>query len=149
MKYVFDTDNCKRYRFPTHINDIVIDRAESRASEVFMVIVEPGKAVHFHSHDDYEQIFHIIEGEGVLVVGPDKKEYEVRPGQVVRIPIGTIHSIRPKGDTLIRYLSIDCFFGPRKSAEPTWEDHVLAMCQEQGWDFDRVAEYKKKPPRSA
>jgi hypothetical protein len=34
MKYVFDTDNLKRYVFPTHINDIVVDRKDASTSEV-------------------------------------------------------------------------------------------------------------------
>jgi hypothetical protein len=32
MNYVFDTTAGKRYRFPTHLNDLVIDRAEACAS---------------------------------------------------------------------------------------------------------------------
>jgi mannose-6-phosphate isomerase-like protein (cupin superfamily) len=139
MKYVFETAQCKRYQFPTHINDIVIDRTESTTSEVFVVIVEPGKAVHFHAHDDYEQIFYIIEGEGVLVIGPDKKEYPVKPTQVVRIPMKTIHSIHPKGNVPVRYLSIDCFGSERKSEEPTWDAHVKVICREQGYDYNKVA----------
>jgi hypothetical protein len=35
--YVFPTENLLRYKFPTHINDLVMDRSEAQFSEVFMV----------------------------------------------------------------------------------------------------------------
>jgi|GEM_PF-6925024 len=44
-QFVFETTNLKRYQFPTHINDIIVDRAQASNSEVFMVYVEPGKSV--------------------------------------------------------------------------------------------------------
>lgn len=144
MNYVFNTRNAKRYEFPTHINEIVVDRAESGASEVFMVIVEPGKAVHAHRHDDCEQVMYVIEGRGALTVGADKKEHDVGPAQVVRIPAGTLHTVRAKGKKPIRYLCIDCFLRGARRSEPTWDDHVRAICRDKGYDFDRVAVHRKK-----
>ena len=85
-EYVFLTQHLKRYRFPTHINDIIIDRAQSTQSEVFMVVVEPEKAPPFHKHDDTEQVFYVIEGTGVLTIGEKKEQHTVKPGDVVRIP---------------------------------------------------------------
>jgi hypothetical protein len=36
------------------------------------------------------------------------------------------------------YLSIDCFTAGVPQDEPTWDAHVRAMCQLNGWDFDAV-----------
>ena len=94
MKYVFETGNLKRYSFPTHINDLVIDRADAATSEVFVVIVGPGKATHLHRHDDIEQIFYVVEGEGALFIGPDKKKFKMKPAQVVKIPPKTLHTVK-------------------------------------------------------
>jgi mannose-6-phosphate isomerase-like protein (cupin superfamily) len=138
MRYVFDTKECRRYRFPTHINEMVIDRKDCSMSEVFMVIVEPGKAVHRHKHDDMEQIFYVVEGEGILTIGEQKKQYAIKPAQVVRIPPGTIHTVRPKGRKPVKYLSIDCFCSPEKGGEPTWEKHVKSICREHGYRYENV-----------
>jgi mannose-6-phosphate isomerase-like protein (cupin superfamily) len=138
MRYVFDTKYCKRYRFPTHINDLVIDRKDCAVSEVIMVIVEPGRAVHQHKHDDMEQIFYIVEGEGVLTVGARKRRYAIKPTQVVRIPLGTLHTVRPIGRKAVKYISIDCLLSPKKECEPTWEKHVRAVCHEHGYRFKDV-----------
>ena len=139
QKYVFPTHNPIRYKFPTHINDLVMDRAEARFSEVFIVIIEPDKAPPVHKHDDTEQIFYIIQGEGTLFIGKESPDaIQVSLGDVVRIPVGAWHTIQAdKGDTL-KYLAIDCFGSIRNPDEPTWDSHVRVLCEEQGWDYESV-----------
>ena len=146
MRYVFDTKKSRRYRFPTYFNDLVLDRAESTVSEVFVVIIEPGKASHFHKHDDMEQIFYVVEGNGVLTVGERKRKYMIKPAHIVRIPPGTLHSVGPKGRNPIKYICIDCFLSPDKRKEPTWESHVKVICKEQGFRFEGVAGSGKRKP---
>ena len=140
MNYVFDTKNTKRYRFPTHINDLVMDRSEATSSEVFIVVLDPGEAPPLHQHDDTEQIFYVLEGEGRLRIGQVQQEYAVKPGNVVRIPPSTLHSIQCKGQNPLTYLAIDCFPGGRPNNEPTWDDHVKVVCSQQGWAYDQVVE---------
>ena len=140
MNYIFETKNRKRYVFPTHRNDIVIDRKDASASEAMLVIIEPGKATHVHKHDTFEQIFYILEGNGVLTIGADKnaKKFDVKPTQVVRIPPGTLHTVRTKGRKKLRYLNINSFCPGGKAAEPTWESHVKVMCRENGYRFKDI-----------
>lgn len=142
MKYVFSSKNSIRYSFPTHINELVMDRSESETSEVFFVIIEPKKGPPLHKHNDTEQIFYILEGEGVLEIG-EKGMYHhnsqtVFPGEVVRIPPRTMHRIHCQGNHSLKYLAIDCFVGEKPKAEPTWDSHVKVLCEEQGWEFSKV-----------
>lgn len=141
-QFVFSTDNLKRYKFPTHINDIIIDRAYSSYSEAFMVIIEPQKAPPFHKHDDTEQVFYMIEGTGVLTIGDNKDQYPVKPGDVVRIPVSTYHSIESDKERTLRYLRVDCF-GDRPAAEPTWDAHTRVLCETNGWDYSKVVSEPK------
>lgn len=141
MQFVFSTSNAKRYRFPTHINDLVVDRSQSQTSEVFVVILEPGEAPPLHKHDDTEQVFYVLEGEGILRIGAAQTEYAVGPNDVVRIPPATLHSIRCTGAKPLRYLAVDCFVAGRPPEdEPTWHDHAIVICREQGWDCEKVTE---------
>jgi mannose-6-phosphate isomerase-like protein (cupin superfamily) len=142
MQFVFPTSKTKRYRFPTHTNDLVMDHADSQTSEVFVVVLEPGKAPPLHKHDDTEQVFYILEGEGVLRIGSEQKEFAVRPTDVVRIPPTVLHSIRCAGQKPLRYLAIDCFTAGRPADEPTWDSHARVMCQQWGWDYEKVV----RPP---
>ena len=141
-QFVFSTEHLKRYKFPTHINDIIIDRVQSSFSEVFMVVIEPDKAPPFHKHDDTEQVFYVVEGTGVLTIGDKKEQYNVKPGDVVRIPVATFHSIRADKNNTLRYLCVDCF-GGGKPSEPTWDDHVKVLCRTNGWDYSKVVSEPK------
>lgn len=139
VKYVFDTRDVVRYRFPTHTNDLIMDRRDATASEAFFVILEPGEAPPLHVHPDVEQVFYILEGEGTMAVGADESEsVELRVGDFVRTPPGTPHAVRCTGSSRFVYLSIDCFAAGPPAAEPTWDSHVRTMCAEYGWDFDSV-----------
>ncbi|MCG3209529.1 MAG: hypothetical protein FOGNACKC_03156 [Anaerolineae bacterium] len=140
MKYVFSTQHVKRYRFPTHINDLVMDRSEATTSEVFVVVLAPGEAPPLHQHDDTEQIFYVLTGRGLLTIGQPAEQHPVAPGDVVRIPPATPHSIACEGDETLTYLAIDCFPAGRPHAEPTWDAHVQTVCRQNGWDFRQVVQ---------
>jgi mannose-6-phosphate isomerase-like protein (cupin superfamily) len=138
-QYVFDTRQVVRYRFPTHTNDVIMDRRDAAASEAFFVILEPGEAPPIHVHEDAEQVFYILEGAGELRIGQDAAEsHPLKVGDFVRTPPGTWHSVRCVGSVPFVYLSIDCFTAGPPDAEPTWDSHVRAMCALNGWDFDAV-----------
>ena len=81
------------------------------ASEAFFVILEPGEAPPMHVHEDAEQVFYILEGEGEMTVGRDDAGDACRcaSGDFVRTPPGTPHAVRATGRRRFVYLSIDCF----------------------------------------
>jgi quercetin dioxygenase-like cupin family protein len=138
-QYVFDSRQAIRYRFPTHTNDLIMDRRDASASEAFFVILEPGEAPPVHTHPDAEQVFFILEGEGELGVGPGAVEkHPLKVGDFVRTPPGLPHSVRCSGPSRFVYLSVDCFTAGPNPAEPTWDSHVRQMCIDNGWDFDAV-----------
>ena len=138
-KYVFDPRQVIRYRFPTHTNDLIMDRRDAAASEAFFVILEPGEAPPLHVHPDAEQVFYILEGVAQMTVGrEDPETFALRAGDFVRTPPGVHHAVRNTGPGRFSYLSIDCFTAGPSAAEPTWDSHVRVMCAEHGWDFDSV-----------
>ena len=138
MNYIFSTKHTRRYRFPTHVNDLVMDRSEATSSEVFIVVLTPGEAPPLHRHDDTEQVFYVLSGHGRLEIGSKSETHPVNPGDVIRIPPETLHSIQCTGEVPLRYLAVDCFPAGRPEAEPTWDDHVRTICQQQGWEYDDV-----------
>ncbi len=137
-RYVFSTAETIRYRYPTHENDLVLDRAEAATTEVFVVVLEPGEAPPLHQHDDAEQIFYILDGTGTLTIGEPAQNFNVTTGDVVRIPPHTRHSIKCDGARTLRYLSVDAFVGEKDPSEPTWDAHVKTLCDRFGWDFSQV-----------
>ena len=120
------------------------NRADAKTSEVFIVVLEPGEAPPLHQHDDTEQVFYILEGAGTLSIGAKKKKFRVSPGDVVRIPPQTLHSIKCLGKKPLRYVAVDCFVNGRPTAEPTWDSHARVMCAQNGWDYRQVV---KRPAK--
>ncbi len=57
-----------------------------------------------HFHTDIEQIYYILEGEGEVLVGQETRF--VSPGHIVYIPPNHLHTIRPLGDTPLRWITI-------------------------------------------
>lgn len=135
MKYVFSTQDCKRYSFPTHVNEIVIDRSSTKATEVFMVEIEDGRALPLHTHDDMEQVYYMVEGRGTLTINGE--QHPVKPGDAVLIPASAPHTVTAEGGR-VRYFAVDSFLHADAKNEPTWDEHVKVVCQELGWDYDEV-----------
>ena len=50
----------------------------------------------------------------------------------------TRHRIQSAGQAPVVYLSVDCFLGGRPADKPTWDSHVRALCQLNGWDYEQV-----------
>lgn len=123
------------YNFETHTNKLLVDRKDTTNTEAFMVYVEKGKSVHLHKHDDMEQIFYVIKGKGKIKIGPEF--YDLNSGDVFYIPRSFFHSVYNPNDETIQYLSVDSFDND-SFKEPTWDDHVKVMCEEAGWDYNKV-----------
>jgi len=49
-----------------------------------------------HSHDDMEEVYYIISGEGEMVVGEDR--YPIRAGDALYVPPGEFHTTFQKGN---------------------------------------------------
>lgn len=72
------------------------------AQSLAEAIVPAGQATRLHLHHRSEEIYHILQGEGVVTVG--HAEHGVRPGDTVCIPPGTPHRLRNPGPGELRLL---------------------------------------------
>ena len=81
---------------------------------VMQVTVEPGKrAFPFHNHLGNDEMFVILEGEGVFRFG--EEEYPVSAGDVCGAPKGgpdTAHQLINTGTTTLRYLGVSTMNDP-------------------------------------
>ncbi len=60
----------------------------------------PGSTIGLHPHAIDEEIYFVIEGEGVMVV--DQEERHLGPGAVCLTPAGHSHALRNEGDRNLR-----------------------------------------------
>ena len=66
--------------------------------------LDKGCSIGHHSHDNEEEVFYILQGQGV--VSEDGKETPVSPGDAVLTGGGSGHSIRNDGDAPLLFMAI-------------------------------------------
>lgn len=62
----------------------------------------PGCRTTGHSHSDREEVYFILQGKGLMVVGDSK--CEIGPGDAVYVPFGEFHSTHNTGTTALDYI---------------------------------------------
>ena len=77
-------------------------------------IVPVGAKTILHRHHTSEEIYHILEGEGLMTLGSET--FKVKKGDTIYIPPKTPHRIENIGDTPLRIL---CCSYPAYSHEDT------------------------------
>ncbi|MGQ9631617.1 MAG: cupin domain-containing protein [bacterium] len=92
-----------------------------------MVVVEPGGTCEpGHTHDDQEEIFFCLTGNGIVIADDDHKEIPIGPKDAVFFPTGVYHSIKNPYNTPL---------------EALW------IISPAGWVFDRNPEMKERAMR--
>ena len=70
-------------------------------SNIHVVSVTQGNE---HFHQGYDEVYYFLSGAGVITL--DKKSYPVRPGAVVVIPAGMIHSLKSDSNEPLEFIII-------------------------------------------
>lgn len=68
------------------------------------VYVAPGETVTAHQHEDMEEIFYFLEGEGTMQI--ENEVQPVVPGDRVIVPIQKVHILANTGEKQMRFI---CF----------------------------------------
>ena len=64
------------------------------------------KTSDYHSHEDMEQVYYILSGNGTVLI--DDERHPVREGDVVYLPPQTRHQLINDGEDWIEHLIISC-----------------------------------------
>ncbi len=88
-----------------HIRDNLSNRDGTlRLLGIWDDTLNPGTLVDPHSHPNIEEVYYILEGNGEVLVGQETRL--VNPGHIIYIPPNTIHTIRPRGNKPLRWITI-------------------------------------------
>ena len=63
---------------------------------VAYAMLPQGRSYHAHEHDDHEEVYYIIKGNGEMLV--DDEVQPIRSGDIIYIGKHQVHSIRNTGD---------------------------------------------------
>jgi quercetin dioxygenase-like cupin family protein len=88
-------------QFPDHFGGalskplVMPETAGSRSIDYRISMYQPMAYVKAHSHKVQEQVYHVIEGEGLMTI--DGKDHVVRKHDVIFLPPGVEHAISNSG----------------------------------------------------
>jgi quercetin dioxygenase-like cupin family protein len=89
-KHVEDIRRGPVFDFGSNTSTLLLERTETRRSEVTLVNWRAGQRGAMVSHQEKEQTFFVLEGHGRITVGGETAE--VRPGDVVFVPWQAPHT---------------------------------------------------------
>lgn len=110
----------EKFAFEKHINEFLVYREDAKLSEVFTVAIPIGKSTHDQIHEDMEQIFVVIQGEGIVRThdedGKNTNEFSMKKNDIVLIQLDTYHQIfnTSKSEDL-KYVCINAFLEAKKT----------------------------------
>ncbi|HJU35428.1 MAG TPA: dimethylsulfonioproprionate lyase family protein [Nitrososphaera sp.] len=70
---------------------------------VSLAKLQPSLSYEKHDHQDHEEIYYIINGNGHIKIGDEEAKF--RDGDIIYIPEKTSHSITNDGDEMVEFLA--------------------------------------------
>lgn len=109
MKYVVNVNElqdiptfCPPRHTKTRDRKLIDETMGARHFALWHGEIEPGGMAETHIHEEMEQVFAVLEGEGLFKVGD--QEYRVGKGGIVFAPAKHSHQIIPVGDSTLKFL---------------------------------------------
>lgn len=99
---------------------VLLDRSETALTEIG--INEWKLEGPPHKHNDKDQIFYILTGNGIIKLGDD--EYKVEPGHLIYVPAGLVHQSITIGDEPLCYVLYNIFNDSQKEGHSTFAEHI-------------------------
>lgn len=72
------------------------EQSPSKSLKMGYTTIYPTGTTTGHAHDDMEEVYYVISGEGVMVVGED--EFPIRTGDALYVPPGAFHTTYQRGN---------------------------------------------------
>lgn len=76
------------------------------------VYVKPGEQITAHQHEDMEEVFYFLEGQGMMQIAEETQP--VISGDRVIVPIQTVHVLTNTGDTDMKFVCFGVKAVPQK-----------------------------------
>jgi len=101
-----------------------------------LLLLEPGKRFSLQAHEKRSELWRVIEGPVVIIMGQNEEEVsevEVRAGEIIRIPRGRLHRAAAPA---LHWGVLAEFWHHDDPRDPSCEEDILRYAD----DYDRVGE---------
>ncbi len=79
------------------------DTAQNLAA-IYDTILAPGESIQPHYHTDFEEIYYVLSGYGIMTIGEEKQE--ISRGDVVYIPANAPHTLLNTAEVPLRFITV-------------------------------------------
>ncbi len=89
-----------------------------RIAAVYDTTLPPGKSIPPHYHPDFEEIYYVLSGYGIMTIGDEQKE--ISRGDVVYIPAISVHALVNTGNVPLRFITVTVNLSSNKGEAPSY-----------------------------
>ncbi len=82
---------------------------------IYDTSLPPGESIPPHFHPDFEELYYILSGYGVITIGEEKKE--ISRGDVVFIPQQAIHTLLNTAEVPLRFVTMSVDVSAKKKED--------------------------------
>ena len=101
---------------------VLIDRSETELTELALNAWPAHLNGPPHKHDAKEQIFYVVSGKGIVIVGDER--YTVEPGNLLYIPAGVVHQTITTSEEPLHYMLYNVFLSIEKEGHASFAEHI-------------------------
>ncbi len=101
---------------------VVIDRSETKRTEVGFETFRAGLVGPPHKHEEKEQVYLMMSGSGWVTVDGEKRP--VSQGDIIYVPANAVHQTIASPDEDLQYLLFNSFFNDDKEGSATYAEHI-------------------------
>lgn len=82
--------------------NILLKDINLKGTLVQIVVVEPNDEVKPHLHKKMTEVFHILEGEGTMII--DNKTFHLKPGDTLTCEPNEVHSTKNSSNKIFKFV---------------------------------------------
>lgn len=90
------------------------DTAKSIAA-IYDTSLAPGESIQPHFHEDFEEIYYVLSGYGIMTIGDERQE--ISRGDVVYIHPPSPHMLLNNGNVPLRFLTLTAGISSNKKCD--------------------------------
>ena len=85
-------------------NGLDLSKEAKNIAAVYDTLLEPGQSIPLHFHNDFEEIYYILSGYGIMTICDEKQE--ISRNDVIYIPKTSTHTLQNSGNVPLRFITI-------------------------------------------
>jgi len=85
-------------------NGLDLKDIANNIAAVYDTSLSPGDSIEQHSHPDFEELYYILSGYGIMIIGEERKE--ISRNDVVYIPQQALHTLVNTAEVPLRFLTL-------------------------------------------